>query len=72
MRKDELKGGTRAMISISGTGALGTLTIILIILKLMGKISCSWIWVFSPFWIPSILIFLGFSIVFAIALHLNK
>ena len=35
----------------SGIGFVGLLTIILIVLKLLKLITCSWIWVLSPIWI---------------------
>lgn len=31
---------------------LGLLFATLVILKLLGKITISWLWVFSPIWIP--------------------
>lgn len=33
-------------------GFVGLLTILFIALKLLGKISWSWVWVLSPLWIP--------------------
>ena len=35
-----------------GIGFVGLLTILFIALKLLGKISWSWVWVLSPLWIP--------------------
>lgn len=37
-------------------GFCGLLTIVFIALKLMGYINWSWVWVFSPLWIPSIIV----------------
>jgi len=37
--------------SSSGIGFTGLLTIVFIVLKLLGKISWSWLWVLSPIWI---------------------
>ena len=34
-----------------GIGFCGLLTIIFIVLKLLGKITWSWLWVLSPLWI---------------------
>jgi hypothetical protein len=34
-----------------GIGFAGLLTIVFIVLKLLGKITWSWIWVLSPLWI---------------------
>ena len=35
-----------------GIGFLGLLTIVFIVLKLMGIITWSWLWVLAPIWIP--------------------
>lgn len=35
-----------------GIGFLGLLTIAFIVLKLMGVITWSWVWVLAPSWIP--------------------
>ena len=37
--------------SSGGIGFCGLLTIVFIILKLLGKITWSWLWVLSPLWI---------------------
>lgn len=38
-------------ISLPG-GILGALTITFVILKALGYLDWSWLWVFSPLWIP--------------------
>ena len=35
-----------------GGGLLGLLTVILAVLKVLGYVGFSWIWVFAPIWIP--------------------
>jgi hypothetical protein len=45
-----------------GGGFCGLLTIAFIVLKLLGVISWSWLWVLAPLWIP-LLISLGIIIV---------
>ena len=37
--------------SSGGIGFCGLLTIVFIVLKLLGKIDWSWVWVLSPLWI---------------------
>ena len=37
--------------SSGGIGFCGLLTIVFIVLKLLGKITWSWLWVLSPLWI---------------------
>lgn len=37
--------------SSGGIGFVGALTILFIMLKLLGKITWSWVWVLSPIWI---------------------
>ena len=52
-----------------GIGFLGLLTIAFIVLKLCKVIHWSWIWVFSPIWIPMVIFILVFM---AIMLFANK
>ena len=49
-----------------GIGLGGALFIVFLVLKLVGVISWSWWWVFSPLWIPFILflIILGVIVLF--------
>lgn len=39
-----------------GIGFCGALTIALIVLKLCNFIQWSWLWIFSPIWVPTLLI----------------
>ena len=48
--------------SNGGIGFCGLLTIVFIVLKLCKVISWSWLWVFSPIWLP-----LALAITFVIA-----
>ena len=41
-----------------GIGFIGLLTIVFIVLKLLGKITWSWVWVLSPMWISAIVLFI--------------
>ena len=41
--------------SSAGIGFTGLLTIVFIVLKLLGKITWSWLWVLSPIWISVVL-----------------
>ncbi len=53
--------------STTGIGFFGLLTIVFIVLKLVGVISWSWLWVLSPIWIS-----VGLGVVFllvALLLH---
>ena len=47
-----------------GTGFVGLLTIVFITLKLLGKITWSWLWVLAPIWIQLIIIILVFIIAY--------
>lgn len=47
-----------------GIGLCGVLTIIFVVLKLLHVINWSWIWVFSPVWIPMIFWLLIFAVAF--------
>ncbi len=42
-------------------GIISMLTILFILLKCLGIISWSWIWIFSPIWVSALLIFAVFS-----------
>jgi len=47
-----------------GIGFFGILTIVFIVLKLLGIITWSWLWVLAPTWIPIAIVLLIFIIVF--------
>lgn len=42
--------------SSGGIGITGTLAVVFIVLKLVGVIAWSWLWVLSPLWIPLIVL----------------
>lgn len=44
-------------------GFISCLTLLFIILKLTGKVTFSWIWVFSPIWLSALLLALVFLII---------
>lgn len=44
--------------SSGGIGFVGLLTIAFIVLKLIGRITWSWVWVLSPIWIVTVLLVL--------------
>ena len=46
-----------------GLGIVSVLTIIFIVLKLLGVIKWSWIWVLSPIWISAVIAVAVFSAV---------
>ena len=50
-------------IKSGGMGFVSTLTLIFIVLKLLGLIAWSWIWVFAPIWISFVLIVLAFGVI---------
>lgn len=45
-----------------GIGFLGVLAIAFIVLKLLGVIKWSWLWVLSPIWLPVIVALVGVAI----------
>jgi hypothetical protein len=49
------------------TGFAGLLTIVLITLKLLHKIDCSWWWVLSPIWLAAVVTLLIAVVFLAIA-----
>ena len=46
-----------------GLGIVSLLTIIFIVLKLLGVIQWSWIWVLSPIWISAVIVVAVFSVI---------
>ena len=55
-----------------GMGFTGLLQVAFIVLKLMGIINWSWIWVLSPTWIDIILIILAIIVFIILDRRLNK
>ena len=51
-----------------GIGFIGLLQVAFIVLKLIGKIDWSWVWVLAPLWIPFCLILI-LAVVCAVALY---
>lgn len=51
-------------VSGAGVGFCGLLTIVFIVLKLIGVIGWSWLWVLSPLWIPMVasILFIGIAL----------
>ena len=46
-----------------GLGIVSVLTIVFIVLKLLGAIQWSWIWVLSPIWISAVIVVAVFSVI---------
>lgn len=46
-----------------GLGIVSVLTIVFIVLKLLGVIQWSWIWVLSPIWISAVIVIAVFSVI---------
>ena len=46
-----------------GLGIVSVLTIVFIVLKLLGVIQWSWIWVLSPIWISAVIVLAVFSVI---------
>ena len=44
-------------------GIVSVLTIVFIVLKLLGVIQWSWIWVLSPIWISAVIVVAVFSVI---------
>jgi hypothetical protein len=63
MSEKQVSGGS------SGIGLCGALFLVLFVLKVIGKISCSWFWVTLPLWggLAFILAFLLFCFTMALA-----
>ena len=58
-----------------GIGFVGLLTIVFIVLKLVGVINWSWVWVLSPIWISLLLVIAIFAVIgliLSVIAFLNK
>lgn len=62
----------QVVVKQNSIGFLGLLAIAFIVLKLMGYIAWSWLWVLSPLWIPFAIIFVGFVVFIIIAAIASK
>lgn len=58
-------------VSSGGLGFTGALTIAFIVLKLLGKINWSWVWVLSPIWI-TLLLYILTIIITLIVIFIQK
>ncbi len=54
--------------AVGGIGFVGVLTVAFIVLKLLGVITWSWLWVLSPIWIDAILT----AILLAVIIFLDR
>lgn len=52
-----------------GIGFCGLLAVAFIVLKLLGVIKWSWLWVFAPLWLPTAIVIL---VIVAVAIFANK
>lgn len=65
----------RPVVVNGGVGFGGLLTIVFIVLKLVGVISWSWLWVLSPIWIPigiGLILYIIAALFIGIAWLVNK
>lgn len=67
-----MSNGSSSSSSSGGIGFCGLLTIVFIALKLLGKITWSWIWVLSPLWIGLAIFFLVILIGLVVMVIANK
>lgn len=59
--------GPKVEVNTMGTSMVGLLGVILVVLKLLGKIDISWWLVLAPFWVPTAIIILILLVVLAVA-----
>lgn len=57
----------KVVVNTMGTSMVGLLGVILVVLKLLGKIDISWWLVLAPFWLPAAIIILILLVVLAVA-----
>ena len=61
----------KVKVTVNGIGFCGLLTIAFIVLKLIGKLTWSWVWVLAPLWIPTAFWLLAIIIAFVVAFIIN-
>lgn len=62
-------GNNKSSGTTGGIGFCGLLTVAFIVLKLVGVIKWSWLWVLAPMWIPTAIVIL---VIIFIAIFVNK
>ena len=62
------KTNNSANYSGGGLGLSGVLTVVFVVLKLVGVINWSWVWVLSPLWISAIITIVLIIILFIVYL----
>jgi fatty acid desaturase len=55
------------MNNSKGLGLVSVLTIVFVVLKLVGVINWSWLWVLSPIWIDLLLFVVIFCVLYALS-----
>lgn len=55
--------------AMGGIGFCGLLAVAFIVLKLLGVINWSWLWVLAPLWLPTAIVIL---VIILIAIFANK
>lgn len=58
--------GKKTVVKKTSVSIFGLLGILFIALKLTDQIDWSWLWVLSPFWLPTALVF-GFGFIVVVA-----
>ena len=57
------------MNNSKGLGLVSVLTIVFVVLKLVGVINWSWLWVLSPIWIDLLIFVVIFCVLYAWSEH---
>ena len=63
-----MKDNNSSGASTGGVGFCGALAIAFIVLKLLGKISWSWVWVLSPIWIMTAIVLVVLVVIVIVAI----
>lgn len=66
------KNNKTTIRTTSNISFFGVLTLIFVTLKLIGKISWSWVWVFAPLWICASISLIAFMIIVALIVKRNS
>lgn len=72
MSNTEYEVNKKATPAVGGIGVADVLGIVFVVLKLIGVINWSWVWVLAPFWIQIALVLIVALITFIVVIAVSK
>ena len=72
MSNTEYEMNKKATPAVGGLGLADVLGVVFVVLKLVGVINWSWVWVLAPFWIQIVLVLIVALIMFIVVIVVSK